>query len=269
MSGLYEEWARALPLGHNGPINQALWAALAKVVGDNSLADAQAMVAESLPGYASANANGLTANDRGLEKGPSESDADFAARLLAAADQWRLAGTPVGLLIQLYHAGFSGAVLVQQNGIAHTLTSAPNLDELAAFVAALRARAPIAFPSWYVAADLGNGNPAIPASTDGKAAIPVGTVPWWSFGSDMDAEGNQHCGRFALVFPSGTSPGLGTAATLARLRRLVDKWRPRARHCVGFYVVSSGTTWDWPVGTWNDTPGDTWDASAVTFYAAE
>lgn len=245
VSGLYEQWAKDLPLGHNGPINQALWGALAKVVGDNSLADAQSMVFESLPGYASAGANGLTANDRGLEKGPAESDDDFAARLLVAADQWALAGTPVGLLMQLWWSGFEEAVLVQQNGIAHTLTGAPVLEELSAFVAALRAQAPIAFPSWYVVEDLPNANPELPASADGKPAVAALTIPWWSFDGGMDAEGNQYCGRFALVFPSSApEPGLGTAATLARLRRIVEKWRPTSRKCMGFYVQASGAAWN-------------------------
>lgn len=266
---MFDRWARELALGFNGPRNQALYGGMARVIGDRTLDDAQAMVTESLPLVASPTANGLTANDRVLVKGPAESDASFAARLVAYVDQWRLASTPVGLLIQLYYVGFSGAVVVQQNGLAHYLSGAPKLDELAVFVANWQARTPTAFPAWYVQVALPAGNPSIPASADGKAAIPVATVSWWNFDSDMDSEGNQFCGRFALLFPASTSPGLGTAATLARLRRLVADWKPGARLCVGFYVCTAGVYWDWPTGLWDDTPGDTWDASSVTFYAAE
>lgn len=238
-SDIFETWAKQLGAGFNGPTNQALWGGMAAVVGDRTLDDAQAMVTESLPLQASAAANGLTANDRGLVKGPSESDADFAARLVAYRYQWSLAGTPVGLLIQLYYSGFQSPVLVQQNGRRHQLTATPDLGELAAFVAAWRAQEPVAFPSWYTAADLAAANPAIPASTDGKPAIPANTVPWWMFDAGMDGAGNQWCSRFGLVYPTsgGTPPDFTDAQTLGQIRRLIAAWKPASRRCAGIWVA--------------------------------
>jgi hypothetical protein len=264
MSTIHEEWAKALALGFNGPVNQRLYAALGATIGDRTLDDAQAMVVESLPSYASAAANGLTGNDRVLERGPSETDASYAARLVAYVDQWRLAGAPVGLLLQLQYTGFSGAILVQQNGLAHYLSGTIDLADLATFVANWKAQTPSAFPSWYVRATLPNGNPALPASADGKAAIPALTIPWWAFDAGMDAEGNQFCSRFALVFPSTSSPGLGTASNLARLRRIVEAWKPGRVLCMGFYVQTSGTTWN-QIGALFG--GFTWGGSS-TFYSA-
>lgn len=261
---MFERWARELALGFNGSKNQALYGSIGAVVGDRTLDDAQSMVRESLPLDASTTALGLLGNDRVLVKGPAETDASYAARLVAYLDQWSLAGTPVGLLLQLYYTGFAGAVLYQQNGLAHAITGAPDLELLAAFVAAWKAKAPIPFPSWYVQTVLPNANPALPVSADGKAAVPALTVPWCSFDAGMDAEGNQFCGRFALFFPSSASPGLGTAANLARLRGLVEAWRPGRVSCVGFFVQSAGKAWNELGLVW----GGFNYGGTVTFYAA-
>ncbi len=243
--GIFEAWARDLPIGFNGPKNQALWRAMAKVVGDNSLDDAQAMVRESLPQFASAEANGHTANDRGLEKLDAESNESFGARLVAARDVWALAGTPVGLLMQFYWLGLQKPILVQQNGRKHYLTGAPVLAEVSAFVAAMRAKTPTAFPSWYVNESMPVGNPLIPASADGKPAIAANTIPWTTFDAGMDGEGNQWCGRFGLIYLTGITPppDFTDADVLARAKRTIAAWKPQARRCVGIWVAGSSAVY--------------------------
>ena len=74
--------------------------------------------------------------------------------------------------------------------------------------------------------------------------------------------------RFAILWPADSpDPGLGTATELARLRRLVAKWRPATRLCVGFFVCTSGRFVGWPERLVDD--GGTVGSSDVNFYAAE
>jgi len=234
-AGVHETWVRGLRLAHNGPKNQALWGALAKVAGDNRRADMYAGVLESLPSFASTGALGLLGNDRLIDRGPSESDAAYAARLVAAPLLWRLAGTPLGLLLALSGAGFSGMVVAQQNGLTWSLNATPVLADLANLVA---------LPSWVTRTEKANANPPLPASADGKPAIAALTIPWWTLDNPMDANGNQYCARFAVVFPStATNPNLGVAANLTRIQGVISKWRPAKARCVGIWVVTSGKNW--------------------------
>lgn len=250
-STVYQDWARGLLLGFNGPTNQALWSALAKAVGDNSLDDMQSAALQRLPQYATAEANALTADDRGFEKGPGESAADFAARLVAAPAIWKLAGSPLGMLITLVFEGFGRPIIVQQNGLGFRLTDDPTLPDLSTVVPVFTSQ-----PSWFDSFTLGLNNSTIPASTDGKPAIPTGTVPWWTFDSSMDAEGNQYNSRFALLFVN-IDPGFDNPVTLSRFWRVVNAWKPAKARCV-YAAVIGGEVWDWPIDTWDD-PVDTWD----------
>ncbi len=60
--------------------------------------------------------------DRGLRRGPGESDADAGARVQNAWDIWPFAGSHWGVLRQLQIAGFSAMYTIQDNGRAAHLT---------------------------------------------------------------------------------------------------------------------------------------------------
>lgn len=219
-------------------------AGYASLLVDKATEWAVASLTRGFPETADSMGVGLLASERQLELDPAASNATNAARLLAYVLQWRLAGTPIGLLLQLNFAGFAGAVVVQQNGLAHRLTGTVTIGDLGSFLSSWPVVGTVPAPTWYSRTVLPNGNPAIPASTDGKPAIPAMTVPWWSFDYGMDSAGNQFCSRFALVFPTGTTPSLGTASNLARLRRIIAAWKPAKATPVAIYVQTSGATWN-------------------------
>lgn len=61
-----------------------------------------------------------------------------------------------------------------------------------------------------------------------------------------------------LAWAIGDHPFAGMSAyDLARLKRIVNDWRPAKAKCMGAFVLISGEFWDWPVGTW-DEPGGIW-----------
>lgn len=64
--------------------------------------------------------------DRELERGPSDSDTTYAARLKGAWDVWQWAGTPTGVLNALWDAGYPNVVLVTPRR-THTLDGSRQL----------------------------------------------------------------------------------------------------------------------------------------------
>jgi hypothetical protein len=70
----------------------------------------------------------LAGQERQLERGPSDTDAVFAARLVAAWEAWEFAGTPASVLNALWDAGYtSPPYLMVANGLRHTLNGARQL----------------------------------------------------------------------------------------------------------------------------------------------
>jgi hypothetical protein len=70
-----------------------------------------------------------------------------------------------------------------------------------------------------------------------------------------------------IAFPVGENPFANIAAgDLARLRRIIRRWRRGAAHCMGIFVLVQGELWDWPVGTW-DEAGGTWGPSEVVVFS--
>ncbi len=238
MSGIYETWARKLRLSFAGAGWGRVWGALSKVIGDFGQRDAIAAISERLPDHAqSPESFSFMGADRDIEFGPSEGYPLRRARLVAAVDQHRLDGTPLGLCLALWWAEFYSVYVIQQNGIAHTITGLPNLDDLKLLPTV---------PSWYSTSDTGL-NPAIPASNDGKPAIAAGTIPWWTIDSGMDAEGNQYNSRFVVLFPVGNSFDGTDLDQLARIRRVIARWRPAHAKCVSIIDQTSGLIWGWPL----------------------
>jgi hypothetical protein len=241
MAATWEAWAKRLRASWaSGPKAQALLGAIGAVLGDQVDANSLAALLEQLPASATDPASvALALSERQIEPGPSLSLADRKALAAAAPNLNRLRGRALGLLLALYYADFQGAVLVQQNGLGYQITATPNLGDLFGLVAP---------PSWFTITTLANANPAVPASTDGRPAIPANTVPWWDLGNPMDAAGNQFASRFAVLFPLslGTpDPGLGTAANLARIQRVIKAWRPAKTTCAGI-IVATGPMYGWP-----------------------
>jgi hypothetical protein len=177
-----------------------------------------AAVKARLPGHATGDALDAIGRDRQLIRADAESDAAYSARLLAAWDTWAQAGSHVGLLKAIallgLPVGATGATIVQQNGIYSQL----------------------------VGGGLVRG--ALQTCVNFKDLTGAVTArPGWMF------EGRDtFWSEFGLLFPADV-PGLTVGSTLAgRLNDVVRKWRP-ARIYVGAWVLVSGRTLGWPLGS--------------------
>jgi hypothetical protein len=210
----FKDWYRALPVpwlvsGVNGQAEGSSWPAV--VDQQTVLLDAARKVA--YPDYAPADALPNLGGDRKLVQGPAESDASFRIRLKGVWDDWARAGTWLELLVQLYWGGYSGAVIVQQNGLASYLTGAPTagVDPTALYAEVATSSLSVALTS--------NVNP--PTVTAAGRSIPSGNA-WWQFAESRSANPNvsdtDYCNRFAVLFP-GPLPSqfmtIGTATFTA------------------------------------------------------
>ncbi len=72
-----------------------------------------------------------TGAERGIERGPGESLAAYAERVVKARDAWRWCGTPFGVLTALRHAGFTTARMESVRGKDHSLDGNGALVEAA------------------------------------------------------------------------------------------------------------------------------------------
>lgn len=258
MSVLGDTWVKGWRLAFNGPNGVKQLRAYASILVDRAADWAVASLIRSFPSFADADGLDLLVNDRVLDIDPTATDTARAELLLVAPTIWSYAGTPTGLLVALHIAGFPPGVVVQQNGLAFQITDTVVLEDLQART----------LPGWITRTLLPVGNPAIPASTDGRPPIALLTVPWFTFDGGMDAEGNQFTSRFGLIFSDPShSPDLTDASTLALLRRVIKKWRGGKETCVGIWVVTSGHVWGEPGLTWGQA-GLNW-GGAVTFCTAE
>jgi len=88
-----------------------------------------------------------------------------------------------------------------------------------------------------------------------------GTHPLWTFDGSDPRLWNQ----FGILFGatvSGLTPGSQLASVLNGLVRL---WKPGKARYMGCWIINSGPTWGWPVGTkWGDL-GLTWGGGSTTF----
>lgn len=144
-------------------------------------------VLSAFPAYAPADALPVIGDELQLDRGPKETDPGYAGRITDPWTQWARAGSPLGILLALHYGNFDGAVLVQQNGLAFSL-SAPPTDGVDP-------------TSLLTVTTLGElATPLTPYPTpDYTKVIPAGN-PWWTFDFKTD-----FCSRFAVLFPSGGS----------------------------------------------------------------
>lgn len=192
------------------------------------------------PTFAPKDALRYIGDERGLLQGKTESDADFAERLRLAWVYWAVAGTPIGIMFELYKQGYADGYLVQVNGNIYNLDGTPDptdpVDSLVKNVVGIN---PLIF-----------GNP-----------------PWWTFDSD-----ETFTSRFALLFPTapvqwndilsnaplygiGTRDGYTTdtsapsTSDINTIYNIVNKWKPAKATFMGIFVVTAGSFIGYPVGS--------------------
>src|SRR5512133_2108675 len=76
---------------------------------DAAVASLKEAVKARMPGIAPADALLALAAERGIPRGAAETEAHHRERVRAAWDAWRWAGTPYGLLLAFYWAGYRPA----------------------------------------------------------------------------------------------------------------------------------------------------------------
>lgn len=187
MAGFFETWVSRLRLAWMGDKAKAIMGGFAAAMADKSLDWADAAVKMRMPTKASdVAAYPLIGSGRLLPQGPDELDADYATRLLYWTDIWKFARTPLGMLLGLHFIGLDGCYIVQQNGLAYSL-SLP----LPAFG-----------DGWDPTPNLVITNcmslaTALTSNVTAGHSAPAG-VPWFKFDDDTD-----WCSRFCIIFPNG------------------------------------------------------------------
>jgi len=174
----------------------------------------------TFPDYAPPDALGVIGDELGIDRGPFETDQQYAARLVGAWLAWKFAGTPLGLLVALYWAGFGGGVLVQQNGLAYSLTGSP-----------VAGADPTSLLSVTNCSQLAVG---ITSSVTTSRVVPAGNQ-WWSTDPNTD-----FCSRFAILYPNGL-PSFFMTSGVATFTGIED----------------GSTLHPWPLATWNNPFVDT------------
>jgi hypothetical protein len=160
-----------------------IFGGFASVLGDRAIEWTRQANLEHLPQYASAAALPLLGSARLLDHGPSETDAGYAARLTQAIPTWQLAGTPLGMLLALYYAGYADAVIVQQNGRWYRLASP--VDPADPRASLVQGDAPT-----LIAPFMSHVRPS--------TATPIPELyPWYKFDGDV-----EWCSRFAVLLMS-------------------------------------------------------------------
>jgi hypothetical protein len=184
------------------------------------------------PTIAPADALGAIGEERGIDRGATETEAAYRARLRAAWDQWRWAGTPYGLLLAFYYAGYapsSGRVILQvQKGWQYELRT--------------------------------DFDPAVHGADEGLVRTNIGAV---SLGGVP-----QMWSDFAVLFvppilpawsptpPADASPEVNT------IRTLIWRWKPAHARCTTLKVTPVDL-WDFPIETYEPTT-EIWDEAGVT-----
>src|SRR5437016_3183615 len=99
-----------------GNTNGKNWAAATGSVLDDQVSQIKQAIKARMTLLAPADALPHIAHERGLIQGPTESNTAFALRLQDAWRAWSYAGTPLGILLQLYYSlGYTDVTIVQQN----------------------------------------------------------------------------------------------------------------------------------------------------------
>lgn len=255
MATRFEDWLTSLRLSWMGTNAKRIFGGFAAALGDRAETEARQAVLEHMPSYASAESNQLTASERLIEPGSSETNDHLAMRLVAAVPTAKLAGAPMSILLALegvgYDYGNGRPVLVQQNGRAFFLVPTGT-----------------SVPAATVSVDVpGRDDLKLFITTLGINAAIAGSPPWWTFGSGPTD--NAFCSRFSLLLttvPSGwdfaTEP---STTTLNQIRRLGNRWRGGKATWVNIIAFRTGFQWGWPRRKWG-SGGTKWGGGTHTTY---
>jgi hypothetical protein len=151
-------------------------------------------------------------SDRGLRRGPAESDASAGARVQSAWDDYVFAGSHWGVLRQLQIAGYANMNTVQDNGRYAYLTGS----------------------SGNIATDLAFG-------TLMTCADRTGVTPGWMF----DARRGAYWSQWGLLFTADATD-LQTVGGQAILNSIVASWGPGTANYVGAWVILAYRVLGWP-----------------------
>ena len=172
--------------------------------------------------------------ERQIERGPSETNAAFAERVVDAWNLWRWGGTAQGVLLALRDVGYPTALVEIVNGLQYGLDSRGALD----------------------IQHLPAGSWSCDATPDfwSKFAVVFPSNPW----------GQHRVGRPHLewVHPADDDP------RIEQIRRLVRRWKSAHSTCSDIAVINVGRSWDYPHQgrTW-DNQGGTWSRNDVMHFA--
>lgn len=108
-----------------GPDGAAFLRAIGDVR-DGLVQQLKAAIKTRFPREAAADALTAIGGERELPRGPTDTDATYAQRLVGAWEAWSWAGTPTGVLNALWDAGYTNVVLVTQRR-THTLNGSRQL----------------------------------------------------------------------------------------------------------------------------------------------
>jgi hypothetical protein len=222
-SSLYESWITRLKVSWMGQNAQRIFGGFAASLGDKSYDWAMQGLLEHLPQYASDPASiTLEASERQLDTYPGEPASAVAAR----APYWliinKFRGRGLGILLGLHFSGFDGAILIQQNGRALSLSLplppfSGNWDPTPNLVI----QSASAIPSGMTV----TSSLTPPTISSAGRSIP-GTTPWASFDWNTDM-----CSRFVILFPGRAS-------------------RPATYGTATFTGVEDGGAVPWPIASW-------------------
>lgn len=230
-----------LPANLQGP-NGLAYAGVLGGLKDIISNDARAAAVVGMPNALQPDALPAIGYERQLPRGPSESDAQYAERLRTAWDAWKLAGTPLAILLQLeiLYPGIP-IVIVQQAVRAFSLNpdrTLPAIDRLVIYV--------LPGGGW---------------TFDNNGGLPLSEGLW---------------SRFGLLFPGPLPPAWSPVAPptsmtnpslneVNQITEIVLKWKAAKATYMGIQVRVSGIIWDWPTTQdWNDA-GLVWDGVAVRY----
>lgn len=194
----YETWyqyglGNALPAWFGGPNGQANGIATGKII-DGVISLLKSGATARYPSQAPSDALSHIGSDRGLIQGANESETSFRTRLKTAWDQWSRAGTPRGVLEQLFYFGFGSTTThwVQQNGLAVTFSADPTPGQDPT--------------SLVVTSNCPTLSTVLTSTLTSFRSIPVGT-PWF----ELDDGNTDFCNRFAIICESWPFAALGFA----------------------------------------------------------
>lgn len=235
-----------------GP-NGTAWLDSHGAIEDQVVDDAIQAVKCRMPEECPADALAAIGKERGIPRGPADSNAVYGTRLRKAWETWSLAGSPLAILLALEVQGYDSTagnpVIVTQNGNAYTLDPDTTLEP----------------DERLVTTKLGT-NPAI----GGIRPLAAGSHAWWSFdATGLDANNDQYNSRFGLIFQAplpGTwtsivSPPTAVSAPdideVNTIIRTIHQWKPSKATCMWITVADSGDGSS-PVPLWGYPPDQAW-----------